>query len=82
MTVKPSTLTSVAGALAGHPEVQFVAVTTGPSNLVATVVCRDRRDLFRYLTERIGALDAVNTLETAPVIRTVKRAGAMLPSSQ
>ncbi|MGW3186081.1 Lrp/AsnC family transcriptional regulator [Kitasatospora sp. NPDC001119] len=79
MSVRPSALVSVATELASHPEVNFVAVTTGPSNLVAAVVCRDSRDLYRYLTERIGALDEVQNMETAPVIRTVKRTGAVLP---
>ncbi|MYW05225.1 Lrp/AsnC family transcriptional regulator [Streptomyces sp. SID3343] len=76
MSVRPSGLLGVGQALAGHPEVSFAALTTGPSNLVAAVNCRDAEDLCRYLTERVGALDAIRTLESAPVIRTLKRAGA------
>jgi DNA-binding Lrp family transcriptional regulator len=79
MSVRPSGLVKVAKALAKHKEVSFAAVTTGPTNLVATVICRDARDLYRYLTERVSALDEVHTMETAPVVRTVKRNGAMLP---
>ncbi|MFI9050702.1 Lrp/AsnC family transcriptional regulator [Streptomyces sp. NPDC053427] len=79
MSVRPSRLTAVAAALAEHPEASLVALTTGPTNLLAAVNCRDSLDLSRYLTERIGSLDAVRALETAPVIRTVKRAGALLP---
>ncbi|KOU01198.1 hypothetical protein ADK86_12865 [Streptomyces sp. NRRL F-5755] len=30
------------------------------------------------VTERIAALDAIRAIETAPVIRTVKRAGTLL----
>jgi DNA-binding Lrp family transcriptional regulator len=80
MSVRPSALVSVAETLAGHPEVSFVAVTTGCTNLTAAVNCRDNADLYRYLTERVSALDAVRSVETAPVIRTVKRAGAVLPA--
>jgi hypothetical protein len=29
----------------------------------------------QYLTHRLGALDAIRTMETAPVLRTVKAAG-------
>ncbi|MGW2425823.1 Lrp/AsnC family transcriptional regulator [Streptomyces sp. NPDC001709] len=79
MSVAPSDLVSVANTLAQHPEVSFAAVTTGSTNLMAAVICRDTRDLYRYLTERIPVLDAIRHLETAPVIRTVKRAGAVLP---
>lgn len=79
MSVRPSRLTEVAAAMAGHPEVSLVAQTTGPTNLLAAVNCTDSLDLARYLTERIASLDAIHTIETAPVIRTVKRAGALLP---
>ncbi|MGI5335939.1 Lrp/AsnC family transcriptional regulator [Streptomyces sp. CA-181903] len=79
MSVRPSELTDVARAMARHPEVSLVARTTGPTNLLAAVNCRNSLDLARYLSERIASLDAIRTLETAPVIRTVKRAGAVLP---
>ncbi|MER5784281.1 Lrp/AsnC family transcriptional regulator [Streptomyces mobaraensis] len=79
MSVRPSGLTAVARAMARHPEVSLVARTTGPTNLLAVVNCRNPLDLARYLSERIGSLDAIRAMETAPVIRTVKRAGALLP---
>ncbi|MEU9124890.1 AsnC family transcriptional regulator [Streptomyces sp. NPDC048506] len=79
MSVEPAGLADAARALAGHPEVSFAAMTTGPSNLVAAVNCRDADDLCRYLTERVAALDAVRSVETAPVIRTLKRAAGHLP---
>jgi DNA-binding Lrp family transcriptional regulator len=79
MSVRPSAVVKVARTMAGHPEVSFVAVTTGSTNLTAAVNCRDNADLYRYLTEQVSALDDVSSVETAPVIRTVKRAGAVLP---
>ncbi|MFI7222171.1 Lrp/AsnC family transcriptional regulator [Nonomuraea angiospora] len=81
MTVRPSELLHVTRTLAGHPEISFASVTTGPTNLLATAICRDNADLYRYLTERVSALDAVQTLETAPVLRTVKRTGALPPQA-
>lgn len=75
LTVRPSGLAATAATLAAHPETSFTAVTTGRTNLVATVICRDSTDLYRYLTERIGVLDDIHTVETAPLMRTVKRAG-------
>jgi DNA-binding Lrp family transcriptional regulator len=80
MSVRPSAVVGVAQALAGHAEVSFCAVTTGPSNLVAFLVCRDSRHLYRYLTEQVGALTDIDRVETAPLIRTVKRNGALLPA--
>lgn len=75
LTVRPASLAATAATVAAHPETSFAAVTTGRTNLVATVICRDSADLYRYLTESVGTLDDVHTTETAPLMRTVKRAG-------
>ncbi|KAB8196522.1 AsnC family transcriptional regulator [Nonomuraea phyllanthi] len=79
MSVPPAELDATGRALAGHPEIAFAGATTGPANLTASLVCRDDEAFYRYLTESLGALPAIRHLETAPVIRTVKRAGAVLP---
>jgi DNA-binding Lrp family transcriptional regulator len=78
ISVRPSALTEVADAVAGHPEVSFAAVTTGSANLVVAVHCRSTAELYRYVTERISALNAIRDMETAPVIRTVKRIGSTI----
>jgi len=75
MTVRPSAVDAVGAALAGHDEVSFAASTTGATNLLAVVHARGPQHLHRYLGERIAALDGVHTVETAPVIRTLKGAG-------
>ncbi|WP_433258007.1 hypothetical protein ACQPYK_22145 [Streptosporangium sp. CA-135522] len=36
------------------------------------------KSMFGYLAAWVAPLDGVRELETAPVIRTVKRAGALL----
>ncbi|MEC3982517.1 Lrp/AsnC family transcriptional regulator [Amycolatopsis sp. H20-H5] len=79
MSMRPAGLVAAATELASHPEVTFAAVTTGPTNLLAAVACRTTAELYAYLTERVAALNDVHTLETAPVLRTVKRSGAILP---
>jgi DNA-binding Lrp family transcriptional regulator len=77
-SVPPADLAATGRALAEHPEVVFAAATTGPTNLAVQVVCRDSRHLYRYLTERVAALPAVRHVETAPIVRNVKRAGTVL----
>ncbi|WP_349258282.1 Lrp/AsnC family transcriptional regulator [Stackebrandtia sp.] len=72
MSVSPSQLSAVGAALATHREIGFAAATTGPSNLIAAVVCRDVHDLYEYVSSRLGALPAVQRVETAPIIRSVK----------
>ncbi|MDX3187982.1 Lrp/AsnC family transcriptional regulator [Streptomyces sp. MN03-5084-2B] len=78
LTVSPARLAEAGETLASHPETSFAVATTGTTNLTAMVNCRDGRDLYRYLTDRVAGIRGVQTLESAPVIRTVKRAGTPL----
>ncbi|MFI9722739.1 Lrp/AsnC family transcriptional regulator [Streptomyces sp. NPDC052396] len=76
-TVAPHNLAEAGRALARHPEIPWLAAATGTTNLVGTVVCRDRGALYTYVTERIGALKTVQQLEVVPVLRHVKRGGLL-----
>lgn len=78
MSVPPYQLHELGKALAQHPEVVFVGATTGARNLVASIACRTVKHFYTYLTEKLGAIHAVQNLETAPVIRTVKRGATVL----
>ncbi|MEV6069329.1 AsnC family transcriptional regulator [Nocardia sp. NPDC052001] len=71
-TIAPGQLDRVAKALAQHAELAFLAATTGKSNLIAEALCPDPASLHTYLTQRLGAFDAIHTLETTPVLATVK----------
>jgi DNA-binding Lrp family transcriptional regulator len=77
LKVEPSGLDAVGQALAGHPEVPFAAATTGPANIVATALFRDTQHLYEYLTGPLAALPGVSSVETAPIIRTLKRTGSV-----
>ncbi len=76
MAVAPAHLDRVAKKLSAHPELALVAATTGSATLVAHALCPDAAALHHYLTHRLGALDAIRTLETAPVLRTIKAAAS------
>lgn len=80
LTVAPAQLSAVADALATHPEIAYAAATTGPSNLVAFAVCRDHAALYDYLATRLGTLPGLQHVETAPVIRRVKRSTSTAPN--
>jgi DNA-binding Lrp family transcriptional regulator len=75
ITAAPARLAAVGEAISYHPEVPFVAATTGATNLVASVYCSDPGALYRYLTQRLGTLEGVQHVETSPIVRTLKRAG-------
>ncbi|MBO3741217.1 Lrp/AsnC family transcriptional regulator [Actinoplanes sp. NEAU-H7] len=80
VTVAPARLAAVGAALAGHEEVVFAAATTGATNLMATVICRDMAAFYRYLTERVSGLDGVDRVESTPLLRHVKQLGPAVPS--
>lgn len=79
LSVAPHAMVEAAETLARHAEVPFVAATTGSTNLVASVVCRDVAALYAYLTSKVAAIPAISHLETNPIVRTLKREGALLP---
>ncbi|WP_042402046.1 Lrp/AsnC family transcriptional regulator [Streptacidiphilus carbonis] len=80
LSVSPSELARTGRDLAAHPEVAFCCATTGPTNLHAVVVCKDIPAFYTYLTTSISALDAVQHVETGPVLRRLK-AAAPYPSA-
>ncbi|WP_424887101.1 Lrp/AsnC family transcriptional regulator [Streptomyces sp. XH2] len=73
LRVAPGELSTIGRALASHPEIAFAAATTGPHNLVASGVFRGSHDLYDYLDRRIGSLPGIQAIETAPILREVKR---------
>lgn len=77
LSVEPARLEEAGQALAAHPEIPFAAATTGPASLVASAVFRDTQHLYEYLTGRLAALPGVTSVETAPIIRTLKRTGSV-----
>lgn len=79
LSVAPSALVEVGTALAGHDEVTFAGSTTGPTNLYAVVLTSSPRALHAYLTGPVADLPAIGRLETAPIVRPVKRAGVPVP---
>jgi len=77
LTVEPGRLDETGRALASHREIPFAAATTGPTNLLASAVFRDTRHLYEYLTGELAALPGVSSVQTAPIIRTLKRTGSV-----
>jgi DNA-binding Lrp family transcriptional regulator len=77
LTVHPEHLAAGGRLLADQPEVPFVVAVTGTANLLATVVCRTAEDLYTFITTKVRLLQGLTMVETSPVIRTVKQAGAL-----
>jgi DNA-binding Lrp family transcriptional regulator len=79
LKVEPACLEAAGRAIAAHPEVPFAAATTGPTNLAASTVFRDTHQLYAYLTTRLPEIPGLQSVDSAPVIETVKKAGSWPP---
>jgi Lrp/AsnC family transcriptional regulator for asnA, asnC and gidA len=54
------------------PEVDYVAVCTGPNDLLVGVVCRDNEHLLELVANGIRAVDGVVETDTAVVLSELK----------
>ncbi|QUQ63394.1 Lrp/AsnC family transcriptional regulator [Kutzneria sp. CA-103260] len=70
--VKPSRLDEVGRTLAAHPAAHGTVATTGQANLQVAVWVRDLGELYRLVTQDLGAL-RVTSVDTVLVGRAVKR---------
>ncbi|MBF6296714.1 Lrp/AsnC family transcriptional regulator [Nocardia amamiensis] len=82
LRVRPADLDAVGRAMAAHPEIVYVAATTGSFNLMASIICRDTAHLYRYVTQGLGALDGITGLEVAPSLRVFKQAQTLLDTDR
>lgn len=78
LAVAPAALDATGRDLMRHPDVPCVMAVSGRANLVASVTTRDAAALYAYLTEEIGAIEAVQSVEVTPLLRRFKHAGTML----
>ena len=82
LSVAPGLLDPTCRALSAHGEAPFVAAISGHSNVVVSVTCRTLDELYRYVTERVGALEGVQSMEVAPVLRRLKQAGSLVEADR
>ncbi len=81
LKIEPASLEAAGRTIAGHPEIPFAAATTGATNLAASAVFRDTRHLYAYLTTRLADLPGLQSVESAPIISTIKRIGRSAAAS-
>ena len=64
---------SVADAISVMPEVMWLAVTSGVSDVVFTASFQSHDHLYQFLTDRLAGVEGVIRTETAIGLRVVKR---------
>lgn len=78
LTIGPARLVEAAERMAAAPETAFVAAISGAQNLYVSVICRDIAGLYEFVTDEVGALPEVSSVETVPLARKIKLAGSTL----
>jgi|GEM_PF-336933 len=79
LSVLPTELDNVGQALAADQHVPFAAATSGPTNLLATVLAADGEELYQFLTHQLGGWRGVQHVEAAPIMKVLKRHGQPAP---
>lgn len=79
LSVAPKTLQAAGEWLSRESAVRFVAATTGPANLIVMVTTTDLDALYHFITDTIGAMKQIISVETTPVLATAKRTGLTRP---
>jgi DNA-binding Lrp family transcriptional regulator len=78
LSVAPGEVERIGDRLAAIDQTTFVAAVSGPANLAAVVVCRSATELYRLVTDTVGAIDSIRSAEISPIVRRVKQAGTVL----
>ncbi|MFJ6457114.1 Lrp/AsnC family transcriptional regulator, partial [Paenarthrobacter sp. NPDC091669] len=67
----PANLEAAGNTLSCHPNVRFTASTTGATNLLVAVAAQNLNDLYAFLTQTVGALNDIRSLEVTPILSSV-----------
>lgn len=72
VTADADKLDRIARTIAEFPEVSYLVMTLGSSDLTIEVFCRDLRHLTDLVTQKIGRVPGVRSTETLMIARTYK----------
>jgi DNA-binding Lrp family transcriptional regulator len=75
----PGGVEAIGHELSRHPQVRFAAATTGTANLLVAVAAEDLSGLYAFLTETVGSIDDIRSLEVTRILTPVKRTGRIHP---
>lgn len=70
--VEGNKILKVAEKIAKLDEVDYLIITSGRFDIFAEVICRDRDELFAFLTEKLYQIEGVRESETFMHLKIVK----------
>ncbi|MBS4023984.1 MAG: Lrp/AsnC family transcriptional regulator [Dethiobacter sp.] len=75
LDVERSKIKSVAQQLSDFHEVQFVAVTTGPFDLIIQVFAQSNENLYDFILNKLTLLDGIIDTQTLLIMNISKQVG-------
>jgi Lrp/AsnC family transcriptional regulator for asnA, asnC and gidA len=70
--VEGSHLLEAADRISAFQEVVYLVITSGAYDLMIEVLCRDRSDLLRFLTEKLYTVEGIRASESFVHLKIVK----------
>ncbi len=75
-------LPDVAARIAEIPEVRYAAIVSGDYNLTFRVLLRSHHDFYDFVTSKLGSIPGLQRIETAYVLRVVRRTFDWVPEEE
>jgi Lrp/AsnC family transcriptional regulator for asnA, asnC and gidA len=60
LTVKANKMVKVADVLTQYKEVQIVSTSTGDHDLIALIIAKEEKDLWRFINQKVKTIDGIN----------------------
>lgn len=73
VTVEPRRFVEASDTIAAMPEVMWLAITTGASDLVLTASFHNQDEMFTFVTDRLAHVPGITRIETSVCMRVVKK---------
>jgi Lrp/AsnC family transcriptional regulator for asnA, asnC and gidA len=71
--VEPRQLVAASDIIAAMPEVMWLAISAGASDVILTASFHDQEELFKFITERLSHVPGVSRTETSVCMKVVKK---------
>jgi DNA-binding Lrp family transcriptional regulator len=73
LQVKPKSIADVLDQLSGHESARMISMVTGQAPVVFHGVFRDPQSLADFITEDIGSLPGIQTMDTSVALNVTRR---------
>jgi Lrp/AsnC family transcriptional regulator for asnA, asnC and gidA len=73
VTVEPRLFVEASTAISGMPEVMWLAITAGASDIILTASFHNQEEMFTFVADRLAHVAGIHHIETSVCMRVVKK---------